>query len=76
MDLDEKDDVNKGSQHNQLPTTMLDITTISWMEMATITGSPIIGNDASHGDAQGVRGCQRGTNICHASANEEHQDHI
>jgi hypothetical protein len=53
VDLDEKDDASKGSQHYQLATTMLDIT-ISWMETTTITRSPNIGigEDANHGNAQ------------------------
>jgi hypothetical protein len=53
VDLDEKDDASKGSQHYQLAITMLDIT-ISWMETTTITRSLNIGNgeDANHGDTQ------------------------
>jgi hypothetical protein len=37
VDLDEKGDAGKGSQQYQLACTMLDITTISWMERTTIT---------------------------------------
>jgi hypothetical protein len=52
VDLDEKGDAGKGSQQYQLACTMLDITTISWMERTTITGTLM---------PKRARGC--GTNV-------------